>query len=85
MKIRSPFIAFVFTGLFATAVCAATPDPARTRSYIDQAWSTLTRSANECRALVDPKVPSHSVIYLPAHVATPASLAQSAKRCGVRI
>jgi len=85
MKIRSPFITFVFTGFFATAVCAATPGPARTRSYIDHAWSTLTRSVNECRALVDPKVPSHSVIYLPAQVAAPASLTQSAKRCGVRI
>ena len=85
MKIRSPFIVVAFTAFFATAVCAATPDPAKTRSYIDHAWSTLTRSVNECRALVDPKVPSHSVIYLPARVATPASLAQSAKRCGVRV
>ncbi|HEY8229933.1 MAG TPA: trehalase family glycosidase, partial [Rhodanobacteraceae bacterium] len=85
MKIRSPFIALVFTGFFATAVCAATPDPAKTRSYIDHAWSTLTRSVNECRALVDPKVPSHSVIYLPAQLTAPASLTQSAKRCGVRV
>ena len=85
MKIRSPFIAFVFTGFFATAVCAATPDAAKTRTYIDHAWSTLTRSASECRALVDPKVPSHSVVYLPAQVTAPASLTQSAKRCGVRI
>ena len=84
MKLRSFFVVFAFT-LFTTAVFAATPGPARTRSYIAHAWSTLTRSVNECRALVDPKVPSHSVIYLPAHVATPAALAQSAKRCGVRI
>jgi alpha,alpha-trehalase len=85
MKIRSPSIAFVFIAFFATAVCAATPDPAKTRGYIDHAWSTLTRSVNECRALVDPKVPSHSVVYLPAQVAAPASLTQSARRCGVRI
>jgi len=85
MKFRSPFIALVFTGFCATAVCAATPDAAKTRSYIDHAWSTLTRSVNECRALVDPKVPSHSVIYLPAQVTAPASLTQSAKRCGVRV
>lgn len=85
MKVRSSFIAFAFTGFFATAVCAATPNPAKTRSYIDHAWSTLTRSVNECRALVDPKVPSHSVVYLPAQVTAPASLTQSARRCGVRI
>lgn len=85
MKVRSFFVVFAFTTFVASTVSAATPDPAKTRSYIDHAWSTLTRSVNECRALVDPKVPSRSVIYLPAHEATPASLAASAKRCGVKV
>ena len=71
--------------LFATAASAATPDPAKTRSYIDHAWSTLTRSAEECRALVDIKVSSHPVIYLPANVDAPPSLTQAAKRCGVEV
>src|SRR5690348_2118028 len=84
MKIRPLFIFLAF-GALATAASAARPDPARTRSYIARAWSTLTRSADECRALVDPKVPSHSVIYLPAHAKAPASLVQSARRCGVRV
>ena len=84
MKIRSLFVVFAFT-LFTTAVCAATPDAARTRSYIAHAWSNLTRSVDECRALIDPKVPSHSVVYLPAQATAPASLTQSAERCGVRI
>lgn len=39
---------------------------------------------DECRALTDPKVPSHSVVYVPAHMAIPASLVQSAKRCDVK-
>ncbi|HET7610614.1 MAG TPA: trehalase family glycosidase [Rhodanobacteraceae bacterium] len=85
MKARSRVLVFAFTMLVAAAACAAPPDPARTRNYIDHAWSTLTRSANECRALVDPKVPSHSVVYLPAGVQAPESLAQSAGRCGVKI
>jgi len=84
MKVRSLFVVFAFT-LFATAVSAATPDPARTRGYIDHAWSTLTRSVNECRALIDPKVPSHSVIYLPAGTPAPTSLTQSAKHCSVHV
>lgn len=84
MKLRSLCIIFAFT-LFTTVANAATPAPAKTLGYIDHAWSTLTRSVNECRALIDPKVPSHSIVYLPAHVSAPASLAQSAKRCGVRI
>jgi alpha,alpha-trehalase len=85
MKVRSLFATFAFTAFVATAVPAATPDPARTRSYIDHAWSTLTRSADECRALIDPKVPSRSVVYLPAGVAIPTSLEKSARRCGVQI
>jgi alpha,alpha-trehalase len=85
MKIRSLLASVLATLFFATTVCAATPDPAKTRSYIDHAWSTLTRSADECRALVDPKVPSRSVVYLPAQVSIPASLAQSAKRCHVEV
>ncbi|WIG56904.1 MAG: trehalase [Rhodanobacteraceae bacterium] len=84
MKLRSLCIIFAFT-LFTTAANAATADPAKTLGYIDHAWGTLTRSVDECRALIDPKVPSHSVVYLPAGVAAPASLTQSAKRCGVRI
>ncbi|HVU81180.1 MAG TPA: trehalase family glycosidase [Rhodanobacteraceae bacterium] len=84
MKLRSLCIILAFT-LFTTVANAATPDPARTLGYIDHAWNTLTRSVNECRALIDPKVPSHSVVYLPAQVTAPASLTQSAKRCGVRI
>jgi alpha,alpha-trehalase len=84
MKIRSLCVVFAFTLVTATA-SAATPDPARTRSYIDHAWNTLTRSVDECRALIDPKVPSHSVVYLPAQVTAPASLTQSARRCGVRV
>ena len=84
MKVRSLFVVFAFA-LFATAVSATTPDPAKTRGYIAHAWGTLTRSADECRALIDPKVPSHSVVYLPAGVTAPASLEKSAKRCGVRI
>lgn len=86
MKVRSLLASFALTTLlFATAVSAATPDLAKARSYIDQAWNTLTRSVHECRALVDPKVPSGSVVYLPARVAIPASLAHSAKRCGVKV
>ena len=72
----------------ATAVSAdapLAPDAAETRSYIERAWGTLTRSASECRALVDTKVASRPVIYLAAGVATPASLEQSATRCGVEV
>ncbi|MGH8184191.1 MAG: trehalase family glycosidase [Rhodanobacteraceae bacterium] len=85
MKVRSLLTTLVFTLLVTTGAFAAKPDPARTRSYIEHAWNTLTRSVNECRALVDPKVPSRSVIYLPWHVAPSAPLMRSAQRCHVKV
>ncbi|TAN04083.1 MAG: trehalase [Rhodanobacteraceae bacterium] len=85
MKVHSLFVVFACSLLVSATAGAATPNPAKTRSYIDHAWNTLTRSADECRALLDPKVPSHSVVYLPWHAPIPASLAQSAKRCSVHV
>ncbi len=85
MKVRPLLAAFALTMSLTAPAAAGTANPARTRSYIDQAWSTLTRSADQCRALVDVKVTSHPVLYLPAGAAEPASLAQVAKRCGVAV
>ncbi|MGH8118679.1 MAG: trehalase family glycosidase [Rhodanobacteraceae bacterium] len=85
MKVRSPFFVFAFALLLASAASAATPDSARTRAYIGKAWATLTRSVYQCRALVDPKARSHSVIYLPWHAAVPVKLEESAKGCHVRV
>jgi alpha,alpha-trehalase len=63
---------------------AATPDPAKTRAYIEQAWSTLTRSMADCAALVDPKVVTRPVIYLPAQLPV-AQLAEVSARCHVDV
>ena len=64
------------------ALAAGTdPDPARTRAYIEHAWSTLTRSMADCSALRDPKVATHPVLYLPAKFPRPAGLAEVSERC----
>ncbi|HLI17617.1 MAG TPA: trehalase family glycosidase [Rhodanobacteraceae bacterium] len=85
MKVRPLLASFVFAIFVTTAASAAKPDPAKTRAYIDHAWNTLTRSADECRALVDPKTPSSSVVYMAWHVTPPASLVASAERCHVKL
>nr|WP_238149821.1 trehalase family glycosidase [Dyella jiangningensis] len=64
---------------------AATPDPAKTRAYIDHAWTTLTRSQEDCAALVDTKVTSHPVLYMPADLPVPPQVADVGKRCGVDV
>jgi alpha,alpha-trehalase len=85
MKVRSLLAVFVFATLFTTVISAATPDPARTRSYIDHAWSTLSRSMSECRAFATPMTKTRPVAYLPWHMPEPASLAATARKCGVDV
>ena len=86
-SLRLPQRAAAFAAglVFAASVYAGTPDPAKTRAYIDKAWATLTRSQDQCNALGDPKIAAHPVLYVPAGMAVPAALAETGKRCGVEI
>nr|WP_284332120.1 trehalase family glycosidase [Dyella flagellata] len=70
--------------LVATA-SAAQPDPAKTRAYIDKAWATLTRSQDECKSLLDPKIRARPVLYLPAQFTAPQDLLQAQKRCNIDV
>ncbi|WP_130617663.1 trehalase family glycosidase [Dyella amyloliquefaciens] len=78
-------VALALASTFAVASMAATPDPARTRAYIDHAWTTLTRSQEDCAALTDTKVDSHPVLYVPADMPVPSEVAEVGKRCGVDV
>ncbi|MGA0587189.1 trehalase family glycosidase [Dyella sp. KRB-257] len=76
--------------MLLAAACAGTaathaPDPARTRAYIDHAWSTLTRATDDCASLVDPKLTTEPVLYLPADVPMPTALAATQQRCKVDV
>ncbi|PWK83888.1 trehalase family glycosidase [Fulvimonas soli] len=80
-----PRFASALLAVLAFAAHAAAPDAAKTRAYIDHAWDTLTRSMDDCASLVDPKVATRPVVYLPADVAEPAALARAAQRCNVDV
>jgi len=69
----------------AAATAKAIPDPAKTRAYIEHAWSTLTRSMTDCASLVDPKVATRPVLYLPAEFPVPAELAPVRERCHIDV
>ena len=77
--------------LLATAAArlaeAAPPaaDPARTRTYIERAWSTLTRSMGDCSALTDPKVATRPVLYVPAQFPIPQELVQVSEHCHIDV
>lgn len=55
-----------------------------TLNYIAGAWSTLTRSMNECKTLRDPKHPGGSTLYFPADFRIPSDFSRLEKSCPVR-
>ena len=65
------------------AASSTAPDPTKTRAYIAQAWTTLTRSLEDCASLTDPKVVTRPVLYLPAQFPIPAQLAKVRERCHI--
>lgn len=54
-------------------------------TYIRQGWDTLSRSMSECQSLVDPKVTTPPVLYLPFGAATPPELLRLRSQCKIRI
>ncbi|SFK98918.1 trehalase family glycosidase [Rhodanobacter glycinis] len=71
--------------LCMTSVFAATPDPARTRAYIDHAWTSLTRQMADCSAFGHGVGGVQPTVYLPHALPTPAGLAQLAGTCHVEV
>jgi len=79
--------------LLSAAVLGRTPLLSQTEqqsrpdigAYIHGAWGSLERSTNDCNSVVDPKVASRPVVYLPASMKTPAALAGMQTRCDVHV
>src|SRR6266849_5266427 len=55
------------------------------RSYIAAGWDTLTRSQTDCNTIVNPKLASASVLYVPADLQIPETVQQMQKRCNVQV
>lgn len=53
--------------------------------YISIAWNTLTRSMTDCGSIVDPKIRTASVLYLPADFATPPAVEKLSADCNVQV
>jgi alpha,alpha-trehalase len=87
MKTRPRIVSLLGTTVLvlSAAASAATPDPARTRAYIHEAWGTLTRSLDDCSALHDPKMAARPVLYLPAGLAVPGDMDAIKQHCKVEV
>ncbi len=65
---------------------AAEPSPsARIDAYIERGWESLSRSMSECKSVVDLKVKTVPVLYLPAGFATPAEVVAMQQICHVEV
>ena len=53
--------------------------------YISNGWDRLTRSMTECQSVVDSKVTTASVLYVPAGFAVPPAVQQLSSKCNVRV
>jgi alpha,alpha-trehalase len=53
--------------------------------YIHDSWDTLGRSMNECKSVVDPKVTTAPILYLPAGMEVPAAVAAMRQQCAVQV
>jgi alpha,alpha-trehalase len=86
--IMKSWFRFALSGLlalFAAAAAAARPDAQKTRAYIDRAWTTLTRSMDDCSSLGDSKLGTRPVLYVPANLPTPPELARVRAHCHVDV
>jgi alpha,alpha-trehalase len=54
------------------------------RAYISTGWDSLTRSLTDCATVVDTKLSSASILYLPADFTVPAPVQQLEKQCNVQ-
>jgi alpha,alpha-trehalase len=54
-------------------------------AYIQSAWDQLSRSMDDCKSVVDPKLATTSILYLPANVLEPPEIAALEKSCNVKV
>ncbi|WP_263365236.1 alpha,alpha-trehalase [Edaphobacter bradus] len=70
---------------FAQPSHSEATDKAKILRYIDNGWETLSRSMTDCKSLVDPKVTTAPVLYLPAGMLTPPEVTAMQQQCKVEV
>jgi alpha,alpha-trehalase len=73
------------TGQPQAAAIPAAPHTGSISTYIQQSWDTLSRSMNQCDSVVDAKVTTVPVMYIPIDVAEPAELQKLHTQCNVKV
>lgn len=72
--------------MFSQAAAASNSgDKAKIRAYIHSNWDNLSRSMTSCKSVVDSKVTTAPILYLPAGMATPPEVMAMQKECKVEV
>ncbi len=71
--------------LHAQQAPPAASQPADLTAYIRSGWDSLSRSTADCKSVVDPKVNTAPVLYLPAGMPAPPAVVALQAQCGVRV
>ncbi len=81
------FFARLIAGLFAIAAALSASAQHRQPldTYIHNAWDSLQRSMDDCKSLVDPKLRTAPVLYLPFGEPVPASVKSMQAKCKVDV
>jgi alpha,alpha-trehalase len=85
---RFAFLLVIF--FFASAANSQTSavdanGKAKILAYIDSGWDTLSRSMTECKSLIDSKVTTAPVLYLPAGMAVPSAITAVQQQCKIEV
>ncbi len=84
---RSALLGFVLISAYSlsaqTSDQQTTPQPIE--DYIHQSWEKLSRSMAECKSLVDPKVTTRPILYLPAAMPVPPAVEAMQRQCSVEV
>ncbi|WP_157466790.1 trehalase family glycosidase [Edaphobacter aggregans] len=88
--VRLPALLVLVVTLLAGSAAPQAParnpsGKAKILSYIHTNWNSLSRSMTSCKSVVDPKVTTAPILYLPAGMATPASVAAMQQQCKVEV
>jgi alpha,alpha-trehalase len=69
----------------APASPPSAPAAATIDQYIHQAWDTLSRSMTDCNSLIDPKLKTEPVLYIPEEIEEPPQVAALKSQCKVDV
>src|SRR6185369_4308934 len=88
MLLRRSFLSFFASLLLTASVAAQTAAPAKgiddVLNYISHAWTTLSRSQDNCKTVYDErKRDTKQYVYFPADQPLPPAAADLEKRCGI--